>query len=398
MLTINKPRTTLLFFVVCCFANIAAALLIHFIGPSASVAIALKDIALFSIIALSLVAFRVNHKDIIYISLIAAYAAVFLIISANNETPPIAALSGLRQIITVFLIISLGALLSSKTKTTQENTIKHILAVGVIIASIGVIERFTHLWSPFIREYFELKNIGVLSIGYPFVLIEPLPVFNEFNGVTGFLRASSTFLDPVNFGHAMVFWFFLSSIMGLKRLKYLFLLSVIISFSKAAIFQLILIALYRSRISFALKISLCLAATVIGLTFIATHAGFDSHFRGLVNSIGSLSVFGKGLGEAGNVSAMYATNDSGIGDSFIGALIGQVGIAGTLIWSILLAYQLKQALTINSTIPLILITQVALGFLSENSFNFLSIMPAAFFCGYIARSKTPIQALNMPSN
>jgi Ca2+/Na+ antiporter len=125
----------------------------------------------------------------------------------------------------------------------------------------------------------------------------------------------------------------------------------------------------------------------LSLAFISTHTGFQSHSRGLFNSFESISAFGMGLGGAGNVSVMYAAIKSGIGDSFVGALLGQVGFIGCVIWFLILLYKLKESYLMSRTITLLLVTQLALGFLSENSFNFLSIFPAAFFCGYIVRSK-----------
>jgi hypothetical protein len=196
MLTFDKSKATLILFAGCCFANGLAALLIHFLGLSSYVLLALKDIILFVMIFISLVFFGVRKDDVIYILAVALYGLVFFLISLFKDVYSIAALAGLRQIITVFLIFFMGALLSSKIKESQKNTINYIVSVGVIVAVIGVVERFTHLWSPFITEYFELKNIAVLSVGYPFVLIEPTLLFNEFEGVTGILRASSTVSAP----------------------------------------------------------------------------------------------------------------------------------------------------------------------------------------------------------
>ncbi len=385
---IDKPKIILSFFIICCFANLSAALLIHLFGDSLFFLVGLKDAALFSTLLISLLIYRSATSTITYLVIIAAFCLIFILTSLPNETKPLAVFSGLRQIITVLLIITLGQTLADSCIDKQRKTLKYLMNLGLAILLIGIVERFTHAWSLFIKEYFLLKNIGVLPNGYPFILIEPLSFFNEFEGVTGFLRASSTFLDPINFGHVMVFWYFLADELKTTKLKPLFAAAVLLSFSKAAILQLVIVILFRTkRIPVALKALMCFSAVSFSLFFIMQHAGFESHQRGLTNSLSSLTVFGLGLGEAGNVSSMYDSNESNIGDSFIGALIGQIGVIGSAIWFILIGSQLYRCWHLNRTLSLILVSQLGLSILTENSFNFLSLLPAAFMCGYITRSR-----------
>ena len=86
--------------------------------------------------------------------------------------------------------------------------------------------------------------------------------------------------------------------------------------------------------------------------------------------------FGHGLGLVGNYAKMFATdltiyNTMHISDTFIGSVLGQLGIVGLCFWSSYFArYFIDLFRRILMPGSIIIISQLIISILSENTLNF----------------------------
>lgn len=389
---IIRPKNLFFFFYDFIIAsNIIGAVLIYMTG--ANVFLGLKDMCLILVFLIFPFLFKIkkrviNNSLVIFLLFLTPLFVFFIASDAGF----LARFTAIRQLI-VFWIIFCVAIYYTGTRTfNYEKVLIKIIKIGLFVVVIGYIERFTHLWSGFIGPFFLAKNISVFSSnGYPPVLIEPTFPINEFSGVTGFLRMTSTFLDPINLGHASVAWYCMTKMAENEGFldrrksnyyKFLFFTVIIMAFSKAAIIQFFIVSFFSAKyLSIFFKTIIAATLTLASLYLVSHTPGFLLHLNGLVNSFKSLTVFGHGLGEAGNIAQMYDSNNLlAVGDTFIGSILGQLGIVGLCYWLspfVLISLYLKE----NKLILVLLWSQIALSSLSENTFNFLSIFNLAILCG-----------------
>ncbi len=98
-----------------------------------------------------------------------------------------------------------------------------------------------------------------------------------------------------------------------------------------------------------LSYALYAAAGLMCLTILvgsSDGSSVDMHFRGLTDSISVLkeNPLGKGIGTEGNMAALYGADTETIGESFVGALMAQMGIVGVFlyaffIWELYIKYR-----------------------------------------------------------
>ena len=197
------------------------------------------------------------------------------------------------------------------------------------------------------------------------------------------LRLVSTILDPISFGHILtsgfVTLYFIKGIVKNRKI-YLFLIlfGLLLTMSKGAIFQLILcLTLFNSKLNFFLRFLIPLIVLISGY-FLIDLRGIIIHFTGLYYAIVNINWFGHGLGLVGNYAKMFANDltvykQIKISDTFMGSVIGQIGIVGTFIW---LSFFYRSFLNIlfQKTMPgsIIILTQLIISILSENTLNYTS--------------------------
>lgn len=152
----------------------------------------------------------------------------------------------------------------------------------------------------------------------------------------GMPRMSSVLLDPINLGH---FWMVLFA-MDWKQPRLgwwgrvLYVVAIGFTFCKGAVLQFGVAMIGWTRLLPRWMKALAIGGMGVGLVAGASfHPGIQAHLGGLVNAFRTITVFGHGLGSVGNIVGRYATAvDLGIGDTFVGMVIGQLGVVGFLIW------------------------------------------------------------------
>lgn len=401
-MSINRNSIFFSFYIFVLVANLIAAFGMFLGLATPSILLGLKDIALFFMLVISPLVFLVSIRALVFSIIPLVYLFSFLIVYVPfSSAPMIGQITAIRQLVVFWMIFAIGFLYSSTAEFNLSVLLKRLVRIGVCIVIIGFFERFTHAWSVFIYPFFISKNIGVFQNGYPFVLIEPISFFNEFSDTTGFLRMSSTFLDPINLGHACVAWLIMCVFLEEhdNRLKSYFLYKcifsagVVLAFSKAAIIQYIIIVFLSSRLlPIYVKGIFVFFVVILGGVIMQSHEGFIIHLKGLMNSFTSITIFGHGLAEAGNVASMYSGfNVVDVGDTFVGSVLAQLGVVGLFLWSIpyfIISYIM---LRYSVLLPATLLLQLVLSSLSENTFNFLSVLNLALLCGVICASVMPSQ-------
>jgi len=289
----------------------------------------------------------------------------------------------IRQLLAPFLIISFPYIIKIPIKLNKE-LILFILRFILFLIIIGVIFMFVDIWSVIdLSNYFSAKGIPTYSNGMPAMFFEPS--MNYAN------RLVSTILDPISFGHIItacfISLFFIKSLCRNRKLfLIIFLIGLLLTFSKGAIFQLIIaLFLLNNRLNIIVRILVPFLTLVFGFFFINL-AGIIIHFKGLYFSIININFFGHGLGLVGNYAKMFAEdlsvyNEMKISDTFIGSVLGQLGIIGLLVWLTFFYRHLIDLLRNRMlTGSIIIISQLIISVLSENTLNLTSF----FIPGFIA--------------
>lgn len=299
-------------------------------------------------------------------------------------------IASLRQIFVPFLFIIIGYFIVNNRKQIEDLS-KYTIKILLIIFIFGIFERLTGFWIFLdVTAFYASKNIPVFQNGYPVFWIEPVSIFGYRSFEQGIPRMVSTVLDPINFGHMAVFGFTLIYYEGRrffsqkKQVFFLFiaLLCVFLSFSKGSWLQLLLVFfLLNSRVGIFKRGLVAIMALPLILYYVKFHAGFMAHFIGFIGVFEYLSVFGYGLGSFGNYAAMYSQEYlAGVGDSYWAALLGQVGILGFFLWGSTFLL-IARTIDYKHYVSLLLVSQMMVSALSENTFNFMSVFLLMIFVG-----------------
>ncbi|HQF36154.1 MAG TPA: hypothetical protein PLL26_00730 [Candidatus Dojkabacteria bacterium] len=317
-------------------------------------------------------------------------------------------MASIRQIMSFEIFFLIGYELI-KNRLTYKKTVRIFLILGLVIVSFGIIEKSLKLWSFFdLSAYLGAKNIGFYENGYPYFFIEPIPeAISNLIGVTSVTRMVSTILDPINLGHILVLCVALSLKDNLKIFKFkvtnfflifVYIVGIFLTFSKGAWIQLFLVLVlkYNKFVRrYWILFFIILFLFLIGIG--PFHPGLSIHIKGLTNSIKSATLWGLGLGMAGNYSSMFGNANSTIGDTYIGAIIGQIGVVGIVFW-FLLIYSIYKKSVSENILGFVLFSQIFVAIFSENSFNILSIVFLFLLIGGLYRIQKEENKLEIKKN
>lgn len=313
-------------------------------------------------------------------------ALLLLVQLITSDADLIAKAASLRQLLSVYALMFLG-FVAVRTPQQYLQVSRWIIGIGLAAIVFGFVERFTHLWEGgLLFNYFSSKSILTFGSGYPVFFIEP--IFMELSG-GGVIRMVSTFLDPINFGHSLVL---LISLLYFQKLGldsslrvaliFFALFALFLTFSKGSWLQLVLVfTLMNQKLSTGIRL-VALASFITILLMAATvHAGVVLHLKGFMESISTATSFGYGLGAAGNYASMLGQDlVVQIGDTFVGLIIGQIGVIGLILW----AYPLIKATRYigwDDVVSKVFIAQLIVASLSENTFNLLAIAGVSLLLG-----------------
>lgn len=349
-------------FVLIVVQNICAIILSNFNYALANAVVALKDAYLYLILltyAISvswrLIRFRIKYcrAEELFIFLAIVYFTVGYIVSPSRN------LLSYRQLMIIPLFYSFGSYFVPKIDLNRMRSALFTLMILVCLS--GYVERFIlfdsteTFWNlAGIGEYQKMKGserwaFGVGGTPGSFYTVD----FKGFGTIDHLRRmASLLFAEPTIFGQFLVmpivycflarkhFWTLFFGIALLAVLSKGGLLAVVVAF---AFYYIQAKRSYILNFFIVLGCISAIAATAYLAYFSKSFASVAVHLSGLAISITDLIKypFGRGVGNAGNwaVLASYTTGvdtDSvGAGESYFGALIGQLGLVGVVFYFVL---------------------------------------------------------------
>jgi len=337
--------------------------------PNSRWLLSLKDVS----ILLFLVTNLAWIKDIRRIPNVVSLAVVALGLFSFllSPAPLMAKSASLRQLLMPFVLFVIG-MQFGRSAYELEKFKRWIIIATILLCAIGTLFYLVPVWEFIsLRSYTLAKNLIPCPNGAPYMFYEPIRA-------ESIPRMVSTILDPINLGHLLVFSLVIA--FTEKRLNYAGFLFVsmclIVTICKGAFLQISMtvILLLSTRIPGKLQIIIWLIGIRAFLFILSHHVGVLMHMQGLFLSIKSATWFGHGLGMVGNQASMYGNPlDLGISDTYIGAVLGQVGIIGLAAWLVPFVWMFIK-LKENKTLKFLLVSQLVVAILSENSFNLMSIL------------------------
>lgn len=357
----------------------------------------LKDGAIIAALLLSASKIKIKNNPVV-LTVIFTLPILILYSYAISPAEDFAKIASIRQLIMPFIIFVVGYIGISKLSDYQM-ALKTLISIALLLCVFGIFERSIHLWSIIdISRFFISKKIPVFEYGYPIFFIEPISIMGWMELPNGIPRMVSSFLDPINLGHTLVF--FICVVMYdkniiLKRSKkmgllFLLFLCLALTLSKGAWLELFLVTVaLSSRGSIALKVIALLVAIPSIYIYALDHAGFMIHLNGFLGVFTHITPFGHGLSTFGNYSAMFNTTGQiaeGVGDSFWGSLLGQLGLIGFLLWMAPF-FVIISSLGLKHYLSKVIVAQLIVSALSENAFNLMSIAYPLLIIGMYCRAK-----------
>ncbi len=352
------------------FAPLLIVFLINTLGITSKFIFASKDVLFYLIFILYFFSFQKKfYFQIAIFSTLIWYILILLIFNGNYTDFYIA---NIRQIITPLIILVLFKSIDLNDLSRLE-IIQFIYKVSVIVVLLGFIFLLVDIWNYInLKGFFQLKGIPTNDKGLSYMFYEPIIGYAQ--------RMVSTILDPISLGHILasvaIAIYYKIGIDGKKRIIFLsiVLLGLLFTFSKGAMLQFFIgVIIFDKNIHLILKVFALYILSIV-IYFIPNKAGLLIHLQGTLNAFDSISIFGYGIGSVGNYAKMFSNDLSTyylleISDTFIGSMIGQLGLIGILLWLYIYTFDFK---SLTNPGVIILISQLFIGILSENTMNFSS--------------------------
>ena len=363
------------------FAPLVIVFMINKLGITSKLIFASKDILFYLFFLFYTFTFQKKfYFQIAIFGTLFWYILLLLIFNGNYTDFYIA---NIRQMITPLIILILFKSIELNDLSKLE-IIQFIYKVTVSIVLLGFIFLLIDVWNYIsLHGFFQLKGIPTNEKGLSYMFYEPIIGYAQ--------RMVSTILDPISLGHMLasvaIAMYYKIGIDGKKRIIFLsiVLLGLLFTFSKGAMLQFfIAVVIFDKNIHLLLKV-FALYILFIAIYFLPNKAGLLIHLHGTINAFDSISMIGYGIGSVGNYAKMFSSDLTmyellKISDTFLGSLLGQVGIIGVLIWLYIYLYGIK---SISNPGAIIIISQLLIGILSENTMNFSSFFISGLLGGLI---------------
>lgn len=308
-----------------------------------------KEIMLYLFVLKNFFSKKVKRLDkrlfIITIAFVVLVTGSFVLSSASFYAKTIS----IRQLFLPFVCLYFGFFVKL-TKRQKKRLFDLIIYFGIVVAILGLLEFF------FIKDALWIKlPIAKYQAnkGAEFDLYRGVPLnfytwdFKGFFGVV-VRRLVSIFGDPLITGHYLFMCFALvslSSFKSKKLLKFLFLITAILTFSKGVLVCLLvfIIANYLARIKnykrfkktiFILLVFSLIAfpVAVVLLNNIFPNSSIIIHLNGFINGLLNSSILGEGIGKAGVMVSVKTNIERLTGESYIGVLSSQIGLVGLALY------------------------------------------------------------------
>jgi len=338
--------------VVCVMQNFVLIIASPYVSRSIyTLTILIKEIYVWGLVVYALLKRRRNN----FFDLGCLLAIVFIVSYGviNNSGSFSGALVSVRQLYLPFMFYLLGRSII-KTEEQIENILRYYVNIMVFCVAFGIIELLL------LRDQFWIK-IG-FSTYAKYKGIESGLSFDT--GVHGafytwdlgfrFRRLVSFMAEPVILGQliafALIIAIFFKSLFKSRTQRYIYIMALSVGLLLTMAKGGILIALYafafvlgkmwkNKELSFIAKVGFVFIL-ILGIIYTFSDGSTSNgsfHFAGLTENVRNLPryFFGRGIGSVGNLGYSYGGRGTlnANGESFIGAVIGQMGIFGIAIFS-----------------------------------------------------------------
>lgn len=334
------------------FQNIVCVLLSNHINENTyNIIVFMKEIYVVLVILFSFL--RVRKIGSLEIQCLASILILVLVTIIHSSGSLAGRMVSLRQLYLPFVFVLMGRTIPNTNRNVVK-VVRFFVNMSFVSALFGFVEMaigdkfWIHVG---IANYLQLKGMSAYLM--PNGLPGNLYSWDLGSEIGPIRRMASVFADPVILGQILAIAFVLvlfykdatetknkrviyGVVIGLGMLKTFTKNSIIIA--GICILFLIGILWHKKKLSMTGKV-LALAICVIYTGFSVTNElSAFIHIQGLVDGIRILrtNIIGIGVGKFGNLSSVYSGGlIEGIGESFIGTAIGQLGIIAILLYGFL---------------------------------------------------------------
>ncbi|NDY42540.1 hypothetical protein G3N55_06755 [Dissulfurirhabdus thermomarina] len=390
-------------FLLLAFQNIVSVILSPFI--SIVPIIFIKDFLIIFLLMLFAVSFlftfmfsRINnifgYLDICMILWILVICVYIFYPDASNLTSKIISA---RQLLIVPSFFFVGRLMG-KVELWSLN--KVVLAISLLVVLFGFFEMIflgDTFWQKFgINSYMMQKRMGQWAYG-PGGLPGNFYTYDFVEWVGRPLRRNVTLLvEPTLSGHFLSYVVVLSFLTRNWIIFVLCFVALLLTFSKGGLvvvfISLGIFALSNKSLFFRFIFILCsfFLFVVIVFFFMEHSQSVRNHVAGLLYNFLLMFKFplGCGLGRSGNFAKLFSPEtEIGIGESYLGAFVGQIGIVGFIIYLWLLSHlyylSISEQRKLHSIVLAVAFSTCVVASLSESSISYIGSGYIFFLLGLV---------------
>lgn len=283
--------------------------------------------------------FRSRHAVKVYLTVIAIFTVILFSVATAGFNG-VAAISSIRNIVSPVTCFAVGFLVAWRHDRSKF-FVRAIVVLGLCVVAFGVVERFvaSDIWHQLnIAELWhkkELSNIGGEGIPRNWYSAERVAGRHV-------RRMVSSLADPVNLGTFLFLVFAASYAVGSVVGALTAIIGIVLTVSKGGALGLLVFATvygyYRgSRLTF-LTVAIAASAAGAGFIYYSMYNATGSlflHISGMTNALAGLTdnPLGSGIGRAGTLAQQFTDlGEQQIVESGLGMIIGQLGLAGFLVY------------------------------------------------------------------
>jgi hypothetical protein len=349
----NK-NTVKLLIILCFFQNIYILLLSRWLTKTDYTMICLlKEVFVYLTIIISFLKKRKIDRTELYSIMAILILFAYMIIRMDFS---MGALSSFRQLSVPFIFYMFG-----RSIRLNKGEFIEIIRCFVYICLLSVIFGLVQvLMGPALFQAFGMKNYMTLKYGFVqyingFYVPSSMMSFDLYQYIGRCIYRMSSFLvDPVILAQilalALLLIFFdknreITDKKNAKVWTVMMSVGLVLTMGKGGIVISVLCFVYffgkktkenklLSLLAYALIAMVCIVLVINA----SSGSSISNHFEGLTDNIEVMKNYplGKGIGTEGNLAAAYGQNvsDEVSGESFVGALMAQMGIVGLLIYGV----------------------------------------------------------------
>ena len=307
----------------------------------------------------------------------------------------------LRQIMTPVILILYGFSLKI-SKDDLHELLKYVVLLGIVQAGIGLLELLVlgdEFWLDInIAQYMENKGFSrwAFENGLPgnFYSYDLYLIIGRVRRLAGLAA------DPLLTGHYLAFCVVILLYINVFKTKVgknfaliLITISTILTLSKGALLIMVIAywyKIYRHKKYIAIVSSVVPVAIIFSIISSNSLSTVSRHINGLFSSL-STGLIGGGLGTSGNYASLYGGQSSSSGESYFGAVIGQMGFIGFGMFIFMMFKLLKKLLdkyqnSIGYSIFAYMIALMVEALTAESAINFVGSGVAFIILGIMLNS------------